>query len=862
MTDIEQQNEQRTINIRYEELTVACRKLLGTLNKKDEDDIFRAFTIARDAHNGVRRKSGEPYILHPLSVALIAVKEVGLGPKAVISALLHDVVEDTDITLDQIEATFGKRVANIVDGVTKVTRASRISATPPTADLPSLQAENYRKILLAMCSDVYVIFIKLCDRLHNMRTLASMPPEKQLYISSETQYLYIPLAHRLGLYSIKTELEELVMRYTNPVEYAGIQRRISKAKLLAPKLKETFVEPIRQMLDAEGYKYTLMTRVKSTYSCYKKMQNKGVDFNEIYDLFAMRIILDVPQDKEKEECFRIYATISKHFPPNPARFRDWITAPKVNGYESLHTTVMSPIGRWVEVQIRSRRMDEIAEKGMAAHFLYKEAHPEAQMAEETAIHGQAGSTPEDGNTTQNTIENAYVHSSFPETQTNPVEAWLQQIRTTLENTDKSALDLVEEFKETLYTREIFVFTPKGQTIKLPAHATVLDFAYAIHSHLGNSCIGAKINAQVKPITQELHSGDQVQIITSRSTHPSEDWLGHVVTPRARDYIKVNLRDQKRPHLPSGQQRFARMLQNLGRANTASTRGQCLRYFLLRSNLDLFYRVDIGEITQEDLAQCLGLAKRPPKLIFLEPYRHLFTDEQPLTGDNVADSALGNAERQESTAEKTGYPAEDDNSSDKDGRTAASSRRSQDNTPREGEAYIPPIVTESHPAAHPDAIDNQNPCECGTRPDTPFLLEKDYDRIEASPAPCCKPVQGDDVVGLLEEGKIIVHRSSCPVAMHEMSIHKDQIVRTRWRPGEKVSFLTGVALTAFDRQGILQEITRVISQEMNLNMRAITIESSEGLAHGVIMLYVHDLNTVNRLIGNLRTITGIEKVQRI
>lgn len=815
MNETDLQEEQSAINARYKKLIIACRDLLGTLSKKDEDDIFRAFTIARDAHNGVRRKSGEPYIFHPLNVALIAVREVGLGPTAVISALLHDVVEDTDITLSQIEAAFGQRVAKIVDGVTKVTRASRLSTIPADHDkTSSLQAENYRKILLAMCSDVYVIFIKLCDRLHNMRTLASMPEEKQLYISSETQYLYIPLAHRLGLYSIKTELEELVMKYTNPVEYASLQRRIAKAKLLVPKLRETFVIPIMNILDKEGYKYELKTRMKSTYSCYKKMQNKHVDFNEIYDLFAMRIILDVPQSKEKEECFRIYATLSKLFSPNPTRFRDWITTPKVNGYESLHTTVMSPIGRWVEIQIRSRRMDEIAEKGMAAHFLYKEAHPDATAPEEMPA----------GNK-----DDATRQHPLPTSQTNPVEAWLQQIRTTLENTDKSVLDLVEEFKETLYTREIFVFTPKGQTMKLPAHATVLDFAYAIHSHLGNTCIGAKINAQVKPITQELHSGDQVQIITSQSTHPSEDWIDHVVTSRARDYIKVNLRDQKRPHVPSGQQRFAEMMQNLGRANTASTRGQCLRYFSLRSNLDLFYRVDIGEITQEDLAQCLGLAKRPPKLIFLEPYKHFFTDELTTDTTNNSEQPLADLSDSHSSAQHA-------------------------------EEYVPPLVARTQTDVIANNEDDRK--DDHFRPGTPFLLEKEYDRIETIPAQCCKPVQGDDVVGLLENGKIMVHRSNCPTAMHEMSLHKDRIVRTRWRPGEKVSFLTGIALTAIDRQGMLQEITHVISQEMNLNMRAITIESSEGLAHGVIMLYVHDLNMVNRLIGNIRAITGVEKVQRI
>jgi GTP pyrophosphokinase len=799
MAEIDIKEEEKAIDAKYEELMAACRQR-GHLSEQEEEDIFRAFSIARNAHNGVRRKSGEPYIFHPLNVALIAVREVGLGPIAVISALLHDVVEDTDITLEQIDAAFGDRVAKIVDGVTKITAAARITEkiaenNHDKKEDDSLQAENYRKILLAMSSDVYVIFIKLCDRLHNMRTLASMKETKRLAISSETQYLYIPLAHRLGLYNIKTELEELVMKFTNPVEYEEIEKKIEKATLLVPQLKECFTAPITHVLDEEGYKYILKSRVKSVYSCYKKMQNKGVDFDEIYDLFAMRIILDVPMDKEKEECFRVYATVSKLFQPNPSRFRDWITTPKNNGYESLHTTVMSPIGRWVEVQIRSQRMDEVAEKGMAAHFLYKEAHPDEKI------------------------------------EGNPVEEWLQTIRTTLENSEKSALDLVEEFKETLYTREIFVFTPTGETIKLPAHSTVLDFAYAIHSHLGNTCMGAKVNAQVKPINQVLRSGDQVQIIMSRSTQPTEEWLKIAVTSRAKEYIKDNLREQKRGHVPSGQRKFAEILMKLRRTNNASTRGQCLRYFSLRSNLDLFYKVDVGEIGETELAQCFGLAKKAPNLLFLEPYRHLFDkDIKKDKKEEKEPSGESAALMEQAILAKLD--------------AKVSSRNDK-------------VIEQKFSAD----IEGDATGEKGAKP-LPFLLEKEFDHIEAHPASCCKPVQGDDVVGLLEGDNIVVHRSNCPIAMHEMSIHKDRIVRTRWRLGEKVSFLAGIAITAIDKKGILQEITRVISEEMNLNMRAITIESSEGVAHGIIMLYVHNLANCDSLIQRLSSIEGIENVQRI
>ena len=382
---MEEPSEDLAVQRKYEELIEACRTN-RQLSADDESNIFRAFTIARNAHADTRRKSGELYIFHPLAVAQIAVSEVGLGPIAVICALLHDVVEDTDITLDTLRAIFGERVARIVDGVTKIDKATMIAEQ--NADFSS-QAENYRKILLAMCDDAYVIFLKLCDRLHNMRTLGSMKDTKKLAISSETQYLYIPLAHRLGLYNIKTELDDLVMQYTNPDKYAEIANQISQSAGTELKLKECFTAPIRKLLDNNNLHYTIKTRIKSVYSCWKKMQNKGVQFDEIFDLYAMRIILDIPDIEdlapeerrqiEKEECFKVYALITGLFRPQPARFRDWITTPKNNGYESLHTTVMSPIGRWVEVQIRTTRMDRIAEKGMAAHFLYKEAHPDEQV---------------------------------------------------------------------------------------------------------------------------------------------------------------------------------------------------------------------------------------------------------------------------------------------------------------------------------------------------------------------------------------------------------------------------------------------------------------------------------------------------
>mgnify|MGYP002853120280 FL=1 len=751
--------EEQAVDQTFGELMEIC-KATHSLTPDDENNIFRAFTIARNAHADTRRKSGELYIFHPLAVALIAVKEVGLGPIAVICALLHDVVEDTDISLESIRAIFGDRAAKIIDGVTKIDKASMI-AEQNMSENPdfSSQAENYRKILLAMCDDAYVIFLKLCDRLHNMRTLSSMKDTKKLAISSETQYLYVPLAHRLGLYSIKTELEELVMLYTNPDKYSEIEAKIKKQAGTEEKLKECFTAPIRKLLDENNIDYTLKTRVKSVYSCWKKMQNKKVQFEEIFDLYAMRIILKMPpseglsiedaRKKEKELCFKVYALITGIFRPQPARFRDWISNPKNNGYESLHTTVMSPIGRWVEVQIRTERMDNIAEKGMAAHFLYKEAHPDESVE----------------------------HS--------PVEDWLQQIRTSLEDPNKSALDLVEEFKETLYTKEIYIFTPKGETIKMPSRSTVLDFAYAIHSQLGEHCMGAKVNARVVPIGYRLHSGEQVQVLTSKKTVPTEEWLTQVQTSRAKEKIKDFLRNQKRKYRNEGEAKLLNFYKTHDLQNTLERLSRLKRFFNADSDIELFYRIAIGTISEEDLMQCFHLTHNEPQLLFLRPFQNLFSSSKPAESD------------------------------------------------------LPTTPTTS-----------------------PFLTDSEHENVETQPAPCCKPVQGDRVIGIVTDDKIMVHRTNCPTAIKEMAAHEDRIVRTRWRPGEKIAFLTGITITAIDRAGLLQELTRIISNEMELNMRAITLEASEGIVQGLIMLYVHNLKDLDQLILRIRDLDGVDQIQRV
>lgn len=740
---MEENNEEKLVLQKYDELIAACR-MNQPLSKEDESNIFRAFNIAKNAHADTRRKSGELYIFHPLAVAIIAVKEVGLGPIAAICALLHDVVEDTDVTLDSLRAIFGDRVARIVDGVTKIDKATMIAQQNESF---SSQAENYRKILLAMCDDAYVIFLKLCDRLHNMRTLGSMKDTKKLAISSETKYLYIPLAHRLGLYSIKTELDDIVMQYTNPDKYAEISGLIAETAGTEVKLKECFTKPIRKMLDENGLSYTIKTRVKSVYSCWKKMQNKGVSFDEIFDLYAMRIILDIPDTEgmpvedarkiETAECFKVYALITNAFRPEPSRMRDWIHNPKNNGYESLHTTVMTPIGRWVEVQIRTTRMDRIAEKGIAAHFLYKEAHPDEPVKQ------------------------------------SPVEEWLGQIRTSLEDPNKNALDLVEEFKENLYTKEIYIFTPKGETIKMPSRSTVLDFAYAIHSELGEHCMGAKVNARVVPTGYRLHSGEQVQILTSQKISPTEEWLKEAQTQRAKEHIKDYLRNQKKDRREDGEKKLNDFLKREHLGKSADRIARLKRYFNVDSDIELYYRIATGEISENDMRQCFHLVKSSPQLLFLRPLEKI---SSPTT--------------------------------------------------------------------------------------SPFLTDAAHENFEIQPAPCCKPVQGDRVIGIVENDKIMVHRTNCPNAIHEMSTHEDRIVRTRWRPGEKIAFLTGVTITAIDRKGLLQELTRVISDDMNLNMRAITLEASEGVGRGLIMLYVYNLCDLDQLIERLQAIDGVEQVQRV
>jgi guanosine-3',5'-bis(diphosphate) 3'-pyrophosphohydrolase len=546
------------------------RSLLRSLKPKlklgDKELIRSAFEMAADAHKTMRRKSGEPYILHPLAVARICSEEIGLGVRSTICALLHDTVEDTDITLEDIEREFSGEIARIVDGLTKISNVVDVNA--------SRQAENFKKILLTLTDDPRVILIKLADRLHNMRTLDSMKREKQLKIASETVYVYAPLAHRMGLYTIKTELEDLAMKYLEPEEYREIARKLSETKRERSRYINEFVKPLKEKLDQAGFSFDIYGRPKSIHSIWNKMRKKGVAFEEVYDLFAIRVILNSPLEKEKEDCWKVYSLITDEYNPSPERLRDWLSNPKSNGYEALHTTVMGPQGKWVEVQIRSKRMNEIAEKGLAAHWKYKEG--------------------------------AADESRF--------DKWFQQIREVLNTEDNDSIDFLQDFKTSFLAEEIYVYTPKGDVKMLPVGSTALDFAFSIHSAIGVQCIGAKVNHKLVPISHKLRSGDQVEIITSSKQRPTEDWVGIVVTAKAKSKIKDALKEEKRKIADEGKYIVQRKLENFGAAYNQHNIDVLTAWYKLSSSLDFFYQVSVRNIDLKELQEfhLLGDRLDPPK----------------------------------------------------------------------------------------------------------------------------------------------------------------------------------------------------------------------------------------------------------
>ena len=721
--------ERKEILKRYRHL---LRAIGAKANAGDKKQIRQAFEMALEAHKNMRRKSGEPYIFHPLAVAQIVASEIGLGPTSVVCALLHDVVEDTEISLEDIKLEFGAKVAKIVDGLTKISGVFDLNT--------SEQAENFRKLLLTLTDDVRVILIKIADRLHNMRTLDSMARNKQLKIASETASIYAPLAHRLGLYAVKSELEDLVMKYTEADMYRTIARRLSETKRERSRYINEFIKPLKERLEAAGLKFQIYGRPKSIFSIYNKIKNKGVEFEQVYDLFAIRVVLDSEPENEKSDCWKVYSIVTDIYKPNPSRLRDWVSTPKTNGYEALHTTVMGPKGRWVEVQVRTERMDEVAEKGYAAHWKYKE------------------------NSNENTMD-----------------GWLMKIRETLKNPNSNALDFLDDFKLNLFSDEIYVFTPKGDLRMLPKNATALDFAFEIHSNVGSSCIGAKVNHKLVPLSHVLSSGDQVEVITSKKQKPNEDWLNYVITSKAKAKIKDALKEEKRKASEEGREKLEKELKKLKIEPNHQLLNDLSHQFKFQSLLDFMYAIAIGKFDTKLLQKI--------KVV----HGKLTIEREPEKAESV-----------EEAVKKT------------------------------------------------------------LQKNAELLIFGDSgEKIDYKFASCCSPIPGDDVFGFItiNEG-IKIHKTNCPNAIQLMSKYGYRIIKTRWNKEHEISFLTEVLVSGIDDTGVLQKITGLISGDLKLNMRSLSIESKDGIFEGTIGIYVHNTEQLDALIEKMKTLDGILSVNRL
>ncbi|NPD46667.1 MULTISPECIES: bifunctional (p)ppGpp synthetase/guanosine-3',5'-bis(diphosphate) 3'-pyrophosphohydrolase [unclassified Lentimicrobium] len=735
---------------KQEILRLYRRILRMRLTKKDDKSdakiIRKAFNVANEAHKGMRRRSGEPYILHPLNVALICVEQLGLGTKSIVSALLHDVVEDTDYTIEDIKALFGDKVAMIVSGLTKIKGMLRKS------NVESEQAENFKRLILTLSEDVRVILVKMADRLHNMRTLDSMPHEKQLKIASETNYLFAPLAHRLGLYALKTELEDLSFKYTDPQAYDMIVENMKETEDERKRFIKTFLTPIKIELNKAKYDYKILDREKSSFSIWKKMQTKKVPFSEIYDIFAIRIIINSKPENEKKDCLMVYSIITDYYFPNEDRFRDWISTPKENGYESLHTTVMSKTGKWVEVQIRTTRMDEIAEKGYAAHWKYK--------------------------SDVNKVESG-------------LDEWMAKVREMLVKNDIDAMDFMSEFKLNLFAKEIMVFTPRGDMKKLPQDSTPIDFAYAIHTDLGNTCMAAEVNGKITALNHNLKPGDIVKIISSDNHSPQEAWLDWVITSKAKNQIKNSLKELKKANRKQGEEIIEGLFKNQNAEYNKEALQKLMKCLGCQSKLNFFHNVVTGKVAEAEIKQCLQ------------------KNEKSLW-QRVLPSFLTNRTTGPQTLEES--------------------------------------ITE--------AI-QKNPEK--------LMLDKNAKGkdLKYIIADCCNPIPGDDVIGInINKKPIAIHRTNCPEAIGLMSTYGKQIIKAKWNFGERVGFLAGIHITGSDSQGLVSNITNVISDNYGINMRSIHFTTSANYADGTITLYINDTKSLIKLMRNIKELRGVEKVERI
>ncbi|MEY3416946.1 MAG: hypothetical protein RL711_608 [Bacteroidota bacterium] len=735
MVEIDIEKENKEILNRYRKLLHVAKPFL-----KDNDAkiIKKAFNTSAEAHKDMRRKSGEPYIYHPIAVAQIVVEEIGLGTTAIVAALLHDVVEDTELEISDIERDFGLKVANIIDGLTKISGASEHGS--------SQQAENFKKMILTLSDDVRVILIKLADRLHNMRTLESMPRDKQLKIASETIFLYAPLAHRLGLNAIKSELEDLYLKYSNPSVYKSIQHKMQQSKIAREKFIKDFIAPVEVELLKSGLDFTIKGRMKSIYSIWNKMKNTDIPFEQVYDLFAIRIILNTPVENEKSACWQAYSIVTDFYKPNPDRLRDWISTSRSNGYESLHSTVMSNTGQWVEVQVRTKRMDDIAEKGYAAHWKYKE---------------------QDG-ATVNTESG--------------LEQWIGKVREMLEKSDANALEFLEDFRGNLFNEEVYFFTPKGDLKMLPTGATALDFAFEIHTQLGKTCIGAKVNHKIVPINYVLNNGDQVEILNSSKQKPSEEWLKFAFCAKSKAKIKDYLKNDRRQIAIEGKVTLLRFLQNIDIVLNPEIEMRLLTYFNEHSLVDICVKVARNQIVESEI-----LRFKTEYLQLLEQRNNTIIDAKTFKEELKKIRGVGS--------------------------------------------------------------------------DT-LVIGDDVDKIDYSLSTCCKPIPGDDVVGFvtIAEG-IKIHRTICPNAIESMSNYGTRIIKAKWNAQSQLSFLAGIKLEGTDRKGLMSDTMRVISDELNMNIRSIKMNSEEGTFGGDIMVYVHDTDELALLITKLKDIQGVMKVSR-
>lgn len=739
--------EEKLVNGAFQNL---LDSYLASRHRKKVDIITKAFNFARQAHKGVRRLSGEPYIMHPIAVAQIACSEMGLGSTSICAALLHDVVEDTDYTVEDIENIFGARIALIVDGLTKISGGI-------FGDQTSAQAENFKKLLLTMSNDIRVILIKICDRLHNMRTLESQPANKQYKIAGETLYIYAPLANRLGLNKIKTELENLSFKFEHPERYAAIEHQLQSTQDSRDMLFDKFIGPIRKVLDGMGVKYQIKARVKSPYSIWRKMEAKHVTFDQIYDILAVRIIL-TPKDRNNEvdECFKIYTTLCKIYKSHPDRVRDWINTPKANGYQAIHVTLMSRQGRWIEVQIRSDRMDEVAEQGFAAHWKYKEGNE--IMEDESELSN-----------------------------------WLRTIKDILDDPQPDAMDFLDAIKMNLFASEIFVFTPKGEIKTMPAGSTALDLAFLLHTELGCHCIGAKVNHKLVPLSHKLDSGDQVEILTSNSQRVQPSWINFATTARAKSKIQSILRKEGRELQKKGEQILKDFLENNSIDFTSS----------VADTLCEFHSID----KYDKLLSAIG-------------------DRSVILGEKDIDEING---RRKPASGKKWRKYVPFLSKDKG--------KQEESKPN----YF--IVTEGFNRKKPIYITDDSINQ--------FVFRQ-----------CCHPIPGDDVLGFIDrKNRIEIHKRSCPVASKLKSGYGNRILDAKWDMHKRLLFDATIAIRGIDRIGMLNEVTKVISEQLNVNIHKITISCDQGIFDGSLEILVHDRDDVKVIMKKLKAIKGLQEIKQ-